>query len=224
MSKPAPHSSMTARANSVTTSQLRRRRPTPSVVPRTPACNIGAIAGREALMAGASPTRMPLTIDTAVVNRRTRRSTPTSLRRGRLRGPIRTRRSTRQSDRITPKNPPAPARSRLSATIGQIRRNRPAPSAARMAISFRRAVARASSRFAMFAVAIKSTSATAPNNTKSAGLTSPTRSPFRGAAFSSQSAGASGNSALTCRATDCSAPPISDGPTSGRGRAIVLRM
>ena len=50
-------------------------------------------------------------------------------------------------------------------------RQRPAPIAARIAISFRRAVARATNRLAIFAHAISSTNATAPNRIQSVSRT-----------------------------------------------------
>ena len=53
-------------------------------------------------------------------------------------------------------------------------RKRLAPSAVRTAISLRRAVERASSKFAMFAQAISRTKATAPRSTSNDRRTSPT--------------------------------------------------
>ncbi len=68
------------------------------------------------------------------------------------------------------KAPPTKLSSRLSLRICPISRPRPAPSAARIAISLRRPVTRASNRLATLTQASKSSSPTAPSNSKSAGL------------------------------------------------------
>ena len=60
--------------------------------------------------------------------------------------------------------PPANASIRLSVSNCRITRNRDAPSAVRIAISFCRVAALASSKFATFAQAISKTKLTAPNN------------------------------------------------------------
>ena len=70
--------------------------------------------------------------------------------------------------------PPATPSTRLSASSWRIRCPRPAPSAARIASSRRRPVARAMSRLETFAHAISRTSPTAPWMTSSASRTSPT--------------------------------------------------
>ena len=59
-----------------------------------------------------------------------------------------------------PSAAPAPDSNRLSVSIWRAIRNREAPSAIRRPISWRRALARASIRFAMLAQAMSSTSAT----------------------------------------------------------------
>ena len=74
----------------------------------------------------------------------------------------------------SPSTPPASESSTLSVSNCPTMRLRPAPSAARIAISRRRIVARASNKFATFAHAISSTQPTAPSNTSSDVRTSPT--------------------------------------------------
>src|SRR5207247_799290 len=71
---------------------------------------------------------------------------------------------------IRPPTPPAPARSTLSTTNCRINLRRPAPSAARMAISLCRVVPRASSMLATFAPTISSTKVTAPRSNAEHGV------------------------------------------------------
>ena len=73
-----------------------------------------------------------------------------------------------------PITPPAAPISRLSVRSCRTSRPRPAPIAARSAISRSRTDARASSRFATFVHAISSTQATAPSSTRIAGRIRPT--------------------------------------------------
>ena len=74
---------------------------------------------------------------------------------------------------VTPTMPPAPASTRLSVNNCRANCPRPAPNAIRMAISFLRPAARASNKFATFAVAISNTSPTTASNTSNAVLESP---------------------------------------------------
>ena len=69
--------------------------------------------------------------------------------------------------------PPASETRMLSVSSCLSRRSRVAPRAVRTAISFERAAARASSRLATLAQAMRSTNPTAPRSTSSAGRTSP---------------------------------------------------
>jgi hypothetical protein len=71
--------------------------------------------------------------------------------------------------------PPASASIVLSVRSCRITRHREAPSAARMAISFCREAAFASSKFATFAHAISNTKLTAPNKSINIDPVSPTR-------------------------------------------------
>ena len=76
-------------------------------------------------------------------------------------------RARRRPPAALPRPPPSSEINRLSVSICRTRRQRPAPSAARTAISRCRAVARASSRLAALTQAISSTSPTAPSSTSS---------------------------------------------------------
>ncbi len=64
-----------------------------------------------------------------------------------------------------PSKPPSAESTTLSTSSCRMMRARLAPKAERSAISFARTVARASRRLATFALAIKSTQATAPKST-----------------------------------------------------------
>ena len=76
-----------------------------------------------------------------------------------------------------------PLRRMLSVNSWRAIRSLFAPNENRMAISRRRAVARASRRFATFAQAIKSKNPTAPNRTKSVGRMFPTVASFKATTF-----------------------------------------
>ena len=116
--------------------------------------------------AGARPNKIPVASDSPSVNNSTRKS-------GVLESasfvpePGRNFRSTRplQYAIANPAAPPASASVVLSTSNCRITLARPAPSASRTAISFCRAAARASNRFATFAHAISITSPTIAINT-----------------------------------------------------------
>ena len=74
-------------------------------------------------------------------------------------------RSTPQNASSTPSPPPITASSTLSVSSWRTSTPRPAPSAARIASSRARTVARAISRLATFATTISSTQSTAPSST-----------------------------------------------------------
>jgi hypothetical protein len=78
------------------------------------------------------------------------------------------------SEPITPRAPPRTESSTLAVSSWRRICRRVPPSATRTAISFSRASARASSRFATFAQAISSTKPTEPASTKSVRRTLPT--------------------------------------------------
>ena len=134
-----------------------------------------------------SPNRMPVAIDSAIVNARTRQSTvttePFSPTRGRP--AVFTASSARipAVPRSRPSAPPTNDSMRLSVSSCRMMRPRPAPMAARTAISRLRVVARASSRFATFAHAMSSTKLTAPSSSQSVGRTFATSASRSGSAL-----------------------------------------
>ena len=119
-------------------------------------------------------------IATPPVKARTVPLTLTSLSRGRFSGPSVLRSSTPQKARTIPAAPPASANKTLSVSICRTSRRRPAPSAARIAISLVREVLRASKRLATLAQAMRRTSATAPRRISRAARASPTSAVCRG--------------------------------------------
>src|SRR5258708_3724244 len=135
-------------------------------------------SAREAFNAGTSPNTIPVSSDTPSVNTNTRQSSttpdPSSPIRGMFPGLITSSARTPTYPSPRPSTPPARDNITLSVSNCRINAPRPAPIAARMAISRLRIVARASSRFATLAQAINSTKLTAPTNTSSDFRTSPT--------------------------------------------------
>ena len=129
---------------------------------------------RAARNAGARPKRMPVRIDTANVNASTRPSRPIASSRGIFPG-LMPRIAPRVSAATSsPATPPMRPSSADSVRSWRTSRCQPAPSATRTAISFWRAVARVSNRFATFAHAMSSTSVTEPITTNTARRTLPT--------------------------------------------------
>ena len=116
-------------------------------------------------MAGAAPTRVPVTMQSASMKPNTRQSSPISCTRGRYGAADATSRFTSHQAISSPAVPPVAASSRLSARNWRTRREGDAPIAARTATSRCRNVIRASERLATFAHASASTIATAPNRT-----------------------------------------------------------
>jgi hypothetical protein len=92
--------------------------------------------------------------------------------RGNASGAVATTARNNPQAKTHPAAPPARLSSRLSVNIWRARRPRPAPSAARIASSFRRAAARASMRLATLAQASATSASTAPNNNQDASFTS----------------------------------------------------
>ena len=136
---------------------------------------------------------------TTKVNASTAPSTAVSSRRGTSAGPERDdelHRRRRRAPRRTA--PPASESTRFSVSHCATRRPRPAPSARRIAVSRRRDVARASSRFDTFAHAISSTRPTAPTSTSSAGFVSPTTASCTPASRTRQPLFVSGYAASSC--------------------------
>ena len=124
---------------------------------------------------------MPVATATTSVKTRTRQSSATSADRGTLSGirlqaalcsPTRGKADAQRPAKDGDDDP-------LGDELAEAFRSRLAPSAARTANSRRRESARASSRFARFAHAIRSTNPTAPWSTQSDFLTFPTMSSWR---------------------------------------------
>ena len=176
ISSPAPASSTMARAISLTTSRLRVlfcRVPEP---PRAPVSfSVALRSAREAWIAGTSPNTMPVRKESSSVNPSTVQSSVTPEPwipiLGMLPGFKASRARTPEAPMARPSTPPANESSTLSVRSWRTIRPRPAPIAARIAISRDRTPARASSRLATFAQAMSSTAVTAPSRIRSAGRT-----------------------------------------------------
>ena len=171
ISRAEPTSSTTASATSLITSMVRAlfwRSPVPERPPLS--LRVALRSGRELCSAGIRPNRMPVNPAARTVNASTRQSTPTSEpsrpTRGRLAVFTLSRARIPTTPNAAPATPPASESSTLSVSSCRMMRPRPAPMAARIAISRRRPTARASSRFATLAQAISSTKLTAPTRTR----------------------------------------------------------
>ena len=151
-----------------------RFRRAPSAEARPPSFSDSVNSVLDECRAGTKPNVTPVKIETTRVNVRTRQSSPTCSARGMFCFPSATNRSDHHTARNNPSNPPVNESTTLSVNNCRTTRMRLAPSAARMAISLCRDIARASSRLATFAHAIKSTQPTAPNRINKAGRMSPT--------------------------------------------------
>src|SRR5713226_1978155 len=127
-------------------------------------------------MAGASPKSSPVRRETPRVKSRTRRSKVISCTRGNCCGLAATSRRTSPHARVSPSVPPTSESSMLSVRSWRTMRRRPAPSAVRMAISRRRATARASRRLATLAQAISRTRPTTASSTTRVWRTGPAES------------------------------------------------
>ena len=122
-------------------------------------------------MPGTSPNASAVNAEMPTANNSTPPSSRTSSIRGRLPvGSVCTKRTPAQATN-RPNRQPAAASSTLSARIWRACRMRPAPSAARIAISARRLDNRASTRFATFAQTMSNRNPTAAEIISSAGRT-----------------------------------------------------
>ena len=190
---PAPTSNRTARATWPTTSTCRmaslRRDPTP---PRPASRSSVALPAPATRAAGASPHSTPVTADNPRVNARTRASTATSSRRGSVVGARATNARSPAHAATAPSVPPINASTTLSVSSSACRLPRPAPSAARNAISGSRAMARPSVRFATVAHASARTSPTPPRMSTSTRSTLPTMVSRNGTSFVLQPASSTG--------------------------------
>ena len=163
---PAPTSSNNESATCTITNALRRSR-------RANRCEkslfkADTTSGRVALRAGTMPQINPVSRETAKENPSNRASGVRCRSSGNV--PVGSRlNSTRtlQYAKTRPASPPITARITASVTNCEMRRQRPAPIATRIAISFRRDTARASSRLATFAHAISKTNPTTAPSTAS---------------------------------------------------------
>ena len=170
---PAPVSSMSASATSPTTSALVRRR-RPPAAPGEVSLSDSRRSIDDPWSAGSKPNSTPVKSETSSVNASTWPSTLTSRMRGSSSWPSELSASVAQKASKRPAAPPSAASRTLSVRSWRRMRPRLAPSAARMAISRRRAAARTNKRFARFAQAMSSTNPTAPSSTTTARRTPPT--------------------------------------------------
>ena len=159
-----PASSTSASAISQATRVLRRRPPwVPPVPPGAPSASEPARSVREARSAGKMPKRSPVATESAAVYASTRPSSSKVIQYGTSTPRVETSQCSHQVPTSTPAAPPASAISTLSVSSCRTMRPRPAPSAARTAISRRRAAPRARSMLPTLAQAISSTKPTAPS-------------------------------------------------------------
>ena len=233
ISKAAPTSSTSANAISVTTRIDRAlfcRNPLPARKPLS--LSVAFRSVRDALNAGISPNKAPVNTETPSVNTNTRQSSvmpdPCSPIRGILPGLIESSPRTPKYPRPRPSRPPASDNKTLSVSSCRIRRPRPAPIAARMAISRCRMVARASRRFATLAQAMRSTRLTAPSKTSSAFRTSPTIVSLSGSAVKlpcgpNRAPAAAANFRLNCSAATFIAAFAFSSVTPGFNRAAARK-
>ncbi len=168
MSSAEPISSTSAIETSSTTSTdlaISCRNPVPARL--LPSFSDEFKSVREAANAGNNPNRTPVRSETASVNPSSRQSRPmpepSSPMRGSPAGLTASSARTPAKPNASPSTPPAIASIMLSVKSWRTIRVRLAPSAARMANSRLRPVARTSSRLATLAHAINSTNATAPS-------------------------------------------------------------
>ena len=167
---PAPTSSTSESAISAATSRLRRRCCPPPAPLRPPSFSVSFKSGFEASSAGAVPNTKPVNSEHAAVNPNTRPSRSNFIQKGMSMGIALSSRSSPHSASTNPSAPLIKPSSKLSVSSCRKMRLRFAPSAARIAISFCRAVARASNRLATFTQAINNTKPTTPSRIKSAFL------------------------------------------------------
>ena len=164
--KPAPASSTSVSASSITIrAPVQRRARLPPVPDRPPASfSTSCTSVFETCSAGARPKTMPVPRQMAARNASTTPSIVNFIQYGLPTSAV-SRASKRRTPRIESPRPRTPltiASRTLSTSSWRTMRQRLAPSDTRTAISRVRCVERASSRFATFAHAISSTKATAP--------------------------------------------------------------
>ena len=124
-------------------------------------------------MAGANPKSTPVATVAASVKRNTGPSNATSSRRGRSAGPKAVSTSMPNAAIAVPRTAPKKASKRLSVRIWRPMRNRPAPNAARTAISLPRSAMRERSRLMTLTQATRSRRPVAPRRVSNAVRVSP---------------------------------------------------
>ena len=180
-SNPAVASRTNASTISTTTRAERVRRPrAPSLEPRVVSFKVPARSLCDARQAGSRPASIPTNKLTAPVKTRTRKSGEISPMRGMLEGRKPRSESIPQTARTNPARPPKTPSSALSVSSRFTICQRPAPSAARMPISFWRESERARRRLATLTHATRSTHPAIAHNISRAGLVSPTTAVRRG--------------------------------------------
>ena len=124
--------------------------------------------------------------------------------------------------RATPITPPTTPRTRLSVNSCRTTRERPAPSAALVASSRRRTVARARRRLAMFAQQIRSTRPTTPRNRIDVSRSSrPTTAPCSGSIVTPRPVFDAGSSRASAAAIALRSPAAASCVTPGFSRPIA---
>ena len=175
--RPAQIRRTRASATSITTNALRNGLRVDAVPAlRPPSESVSFKSGRDARQAGIIPNTPPVNTEMIAVNPRTVVSTSMRPSIGRNFAAEASMNVVPQTAARTPSVPPASESSKLSVRNWRTSRSRPAPSAARIAISLWRAVERASKRLPTFAHAIRSTNPTAPKSIHNAGRNLPTKS------------------------------------------------
>ncbi len=165
ISSPAHINRMSANAISETTRKLRNRvRCIPLLSDLPSALSASVKFGFELCHAGTKPQSNAVIIDKAKVKPSAGRLSSTVWSWGSISLPKVFNKSTLQIASSNPSPAPVNASKALSVSAWRNNRQRDAPRAVRMLISDACSVERASSRFATFAHAIKSTNATAPNS------------------------------------------------------------
>ena len=181
MSNPAPISSTNETATSPMTNKPRSRFPLlPPPASRPPSFNVSFRFKWEDWRAGARPNPIPVTMATNAVKISTLASMLIVCTCAIVAGMNVFSIRMPPTARSKPNPAPNTASKTLSVRNWRVTRERLAPSASRSAISFCRTAARASSRFATLAQAMRRTNPTAPSKMRSAGLMSPTTSSWSG--------------------------------------------
>ena len=160
----------------------------------SPAFSVAFRSVRAPCHAGAKPNVIPVSNEINRVKASTRPSIATLSMRGTFGGRIDMDVCRLAHASISPAAQPIPVSTRLSVKNCRINRPRLAPSAARMAVSALRRVARAKSRLATFEHAISKTSATAPSSSHRVDWTSPKTASVSDSTLPPRPAFVSGNS------------------------------